>query len=44
MIAYSSLGHAAICLMGVFSNIIVVIEGAIVLGLAPPPPSEDRRE
>ena len=34
MIAYSSVGHAAIYLMGVFSNTIVGIEGAIVLGLA----------
>ncbi len=34
MIAYSSVGHAAIYLMGVFSNTIAGIEGAIVLGLA----------
>jgi len=34
MIAYSSVAHAAIYLMGVFSNTIAGIEGAIVLGLA----------
>ncbi len=34
MIAYSSVAHAAIYLMGVFSNTITGIEGAIVLGLA----------
>lgn len=34
MIAYSSVAHAAIYLMGVFSNTLAGIEGAIVLGLA----------
>lgn len=34
MIAYSSVAHAAIYLMGVFSNTVVGIEGAIILGLA----------
>ncbi len=33
MIAYSSVAHAAIYLMGVFSNTVAGIEGAIVLGL-----------
>jgi NADH-ubiquinone oxidoreductase chain 4 len=34
LIAYSSVSHAAVYLMGVFSNVIQGIEGAIVLGLA----------
>ena len=34
MIAYSSVAHAAVYLMGIFSNTIVGIEGAILLGLA----------
>jgi NADH-ubiquinone oxidoreductase chain 4 len=34
LIAYSSVAHAAVYLMGVFSNTIQGIEGAIVLGLA----------
>jgi len=33
IIAYSSVAHAAVYLLGVFSNTIVGIEGAIVLGL-----------
>lgn len=34
LIAYSSVSHAAVYLMGVFSNTITGIEGGIVLGLA----------
>jgi NADH-ubiquinone oxidoreductase chain 4 len=34
LIAYSSVAHAAVYLMGVFSNTIQGIEGGIVLGLA----------
>ena len=34
MIAYSSVAHAAIYLMGVFSNTVAGVEGAIILGLA----------
>ncbi len=34
LIAYSSVSHAAVYLMSVFSNIIQGIEGAIILGLA----------
>jgi NADH-ubiquinone oxidoreductase chain 4 len=34
MVAYSSVAHAAVYIMGVFSNTIPGIEGAIVLGLA----------
>ena len=34
LIAYSSVSHAAVYLMGVFSNTIQGIEGAIILGLA----------
>ena len=34
LIAYSSVSHAAIYLMGVFSNTVQGIEGAIILGLA----------
>jgi NADH-ubiquinone oxidoreductase chain 4 len=34
IIAYSSVAHAAVYLMGVFSNTIQGIEGSIVLGLA----------
>ncbi len=34
LIAYSSVSHAAVYLMGVFSNIIQGIEGGIALGLA----------
>lgn len=34
LIAYSSVSHAAVYLIGVFSNIIQGIEGGIVLGLA----------
>ena len=34
LIAYSSVAHAAVYLMGVFSNTITGIEGGIVLGLA----------
>ena len=34
LIAYSSVSHAAVYLLGVFSNIIQGIEGAITLGLA----------
>jgi NADH-ubiquinone oxidoreductase chain 4 len=34
LIAYSSVSHAAIYLMGVFSNTIQGIEGGIILGLA----------
>ncbi|RYE14647.1 MAG: hypothetical protein EOP34_06000 [Rickettsiales bacterium] len=34
LIAYSSVSHAAVYLLGVFSNTIIGIEGAIVLGLA----------
>jgi len=34
LIAYSSVAHAAIYLMGVFSNTIQGLEGAIILGLA----------
>jgi NADH-ubiquinone oxidoreductase chain 4 len=34
LIAYSSVSHAAVYLMGVFSNSVVGIEGAIVLGIA----------
>ena len=34
LIAYSSVSHAAIYLMGVFSNTVQGIEGAILLGLA----------
>jgi len=34
LIAYSSVSHAAVYLLGVFSNTIQGIEGAIVLGLA----------
>jgi NADH-ubiquinone oxidoreductase chain 4 len=34
IIAYSSVSHAAIYILGVFSNSIVGIEGAILLGLA----------
>lgn len=34
LIAYSSVSHAAVYLMGVFSNVIQGIEGGIVLGLA----------
>lgn len=34
LIAYSSVSHAAVYLIGVFSNIIQGIEGAILLGLA----------
>ena len=34
LIAYSSVSHAAVYLMGVFSNVIQGIEGAILLGLA----------
>ena len=34
LIAYSSVSHAAIYLMGIFSNIVQGIEGAIILGLA----------
>lgn len=33
LIAYSSVAHAAVYLMGIFSNTITGIEGAIVLGL-----------
>lgn len=33
LIAYSSVSHAAVYLMGVFSNSIIGIEGAILLGL-----------
>lgn len=33
LIAYSSVSHAAVYLMGVFSNVIQGIQGAIVLGL-----------
>ena len=33
LIAYSSVGHAAVYLMGVFSNTVQGIEGAILLGL-----------
>ena len=34
LIAYSSVSHAAVYLMGVFSNVIQGIEGGILLGLA----------
>lgn len=34
LIAYSSVSHAAVYLLGVFSNTVIGIEGAIVLGLA----------
>lgn len=34
LIAYSSVSHAAVYLMGVFSNTITGIEGGIILGLA----------
>jgi len=34
LIAYSSVSHAAVYLIGVFSNVIQGIEGGIVLGLA----------
>jgi NADH-ubiquinone oxidoreductase chain 4 len=34
IVAYSSVAHAAVYIMGVFSNSITGIEGAIVLGLA----------
>ena len=34
LIAYSSVCHAAVYLMGVFSNVVTGIEGGIVLGLA----------
>ena len=34
LIAYSSVSHAAVYLLGVFSNSIQGIEGGIVLGLA----------
>lgn len=34
IIAYSSVAHASIYLMGVFSNTIIGIEGSIILGLA----------
>jgi len=34
LIAYSSVSHAAVYLLGVFSNTIIGIEGAILLGLA----------
>ncbi len=34
LIAYSSVSHAAVYLLGVFSNTIIGIEGAIILGLA----------
>nr|ATI20199.1 NADH dehydrogenase subunit 4 [Juglanconis oblonga]ATI20361.1 NADH dehydrogenase subunit 4 [Juglanconis oblonga]ATI20446.1 NADH dehydrogenase subunit 4 [Juglanconis juglandina] len=34
IIAYSSVGHAAVYLMGLFSNTVQGIEGAILLGLA----------
>lgn len=34
LIAYSSVSHAAVSLLGAFSNTIQGIEGSIVLGLA----------
>jgi len=34
LIAYSSVSHAAVYLLGVFSNTVIGIEGAILLGLA----------
>lgn len=34
LIAYSSVSHAAVYLLGVFSNTVIGIQGAIVLGLA----------
>lgn len=34
LIAYSSVSHAAVYILGIFSNTIIGIEGAIVLGLA----------
>ena len=34
LIAYSSVSHAAVYLLGIFSNTIIGIEGAIILGLA----------
>jgi NADH-ubiquinone oxidoreductase chain 4 len=34
LIAYSSVSHAAVYLIGVFSNILQGIEGSIILGLA----------
>lgn len=34
LIAYSSVCHAAVYLMGVFSNVVTGIEGGIILGLA----------
>ena len=34
LVAYSSVSHAAVYILGVFSNTVAGIEGAIILGLA----------